>query len=112
MKRITVHFYQSENGKEPVLDFLKKLNKSDKKIIGIDIKTVEFGWPIGMPTCRPLGQGLYEVRSSISSNRIVRIIFTIEGSMMILLHGFIKKTKTTPKQELDIAKKRYEEIKR
>ena len=111
MKRITACFYQSENNKEPVKDFLRKLDRLDKKIIGVDIKTVEFGWPIGMPVCRPLGGGLYEVRSDLNSNRIARVIFCIEKSQMILLHGFIKKSQKTPVKELTIAKERYKRIK-
>jgi phage-related protein len=78
----------------------------DRKRIGADIKTVEFGWPIGMPTCRPLGGGLYEVRTNLSQNRIARVIFYIDlESRMVLLQGFIKKTRKTPDEDLDIARK-------
>ncbi len=111
MKKITVKFYRSETGKEPVKEWLLELSKDDKKVVGVDIKTVEFGWPIGMPVCKPLGSGLYEVRSSLQSNRIARVIFCIEGSEMILLHGFIKKTQKTPQEDLEMAKKRYRRIK-
>lgn len=110
MKKIAVCFYQSENNKEPVKEFLRSIDKQDRKIIGVNIKTVEFGWPIGMPVCKPLGKGLYEVRSSLSSNRIARVIFCIDKSKMILLHGFIKKSQKTPVKELDIAKERYKRI--
>lgn len=68
MKKITVKFYKSDAGKEPVKEWLLELNKEDKKIVGVDVKTVEFGWPIGMPVCKPLGNGLYEVRSNLQSN--------------------------------------------
>ena len=68
-KKIEVVFYQTPMGTEPVREWLKSLNKNDKIIIGEDIKTVEFGWPIGMPTCKGLGKGLYEVRSNISDNK-------------------------------------------
>jgi phage-related protein len=92
-------FYQNSLGNEPVRD----LDKDDRLIIGGDIKTVEFGWPIGMPTCKPLGKGLYEVRSNLSSNRIARVIFCIHEGQMVLLQAFIKKTQKTPKRDLDLA---------
>jgi phage-related protein len=102
-KKLPACFYQSSLGKEPVRDWVKDLDKNDRLAIGADIKTVEFGWPIGMPTCRPLGKGLYEVRSSLPSDRIARIIFCVYGGRMVLLHAFIKKTQKTPKQDLDLA---------
>jgi len=76
-KKISAEFYRSVSGKEPVRDWLLKLNRDDRKIIGKDIQKVEFGWPIGMPYSRPLGKGIYEVRSNLSDNRIARIIFCI-----------------------------------
>jgi phage-related protein len=73
------------------------------KAIGTDVMTVEFGWPIGMPVCRPLGKGLYEVRTALSGNRICRVLFYIKKSRMVLLHGFIKKTQKTPDEDLELA---------
>jgi phage-related protein len=102
-KIIPVCFYQTDAGNEPVRNWLKDLDKDDRVVIGSDIKTVEFGWPVGMPTCRPLGKGLYEVRSNLPNNRIARVIFCIHGGQMVLLHGFIKKTQKTPKQDLELA---------
>ncbi len=87
------------------------LSKEDRKSIGEDIKTVEYGFPIGMPVCRRLGSKLYEVRSNISDKRIARIIFAVEASCMVLLHGFIKKAQKTPKSDIDLAIKRQKEIK-
>lgn len=87
-------------------DWLKNLDAVDRRTIGMDLKLVEYGWPVGMPLCRSLGQGLWEVRSSISSKRIARIIFCVEGGEMIILHGFIKKTQKTPMQDLDLSLKR------
>jgi len=109
-KRIPALFYQSESGKQPVRDWLMKLEVADRKTIGIDIKTVEFGWPIGMPTCRTMGQGLYEVRSSLTNGRIARVLFCIHNGQMVLLHGFIKKSQKTPKQELDLALDRKSKV--
>ena len=109
-KRIPALFYQSESGKQPVRDWLMKLALADRKTIGADIKTVEFGWPIGMPTCRAMGKGLYEVRSSLSSGRIARVLFCIYDEQMVLLHGFIKKSPKTPKQDLDLALDRKKKV--
>lgn len=87
------------------------LAKEERKLIGDDIKTVEYGWPIGMPVCRGLGGGLYEVRTELK-NKIARVIFCISSSQMILLHGFIKKTQKTPTNELEIAQRRFREGRR
>ena len=87
-------------------EWLKKLETEDRKIIGEDIKDVEFAWPIGMPLVRSLGDGLWEVRSNLTSGKIARVIFTEEQGSMVLLHGFIKKTQKTPQQDLDLALRR------
>ncbi len=102
-KRIPAKFYRNDAGNQPVRDWLMKLDIADRKVIGADIKTVEYGWPIGMPTCRSMGRGLYEVRSALPSSKIARVLFCIYGEDMVLLHGFIKKTQKTPKQDLDLA---------
>ena len=88
-------------------DWLKSfLSKEDRKRVGEDIKTVEFGWPIGMPVCRPLGDGVYEVRTNLSQNRIARTLFYIDTlGRMVLLHGFIKKTQKTPDEDFDLARR-------
>jgi len=104
-KRISVGFYKNETGSEPVRDWLQGLDREEKKLIGEDIKTVEYGYPIGMPTCRPLGNGLYEVRTNLN-RKIARVFFCVHEEKMMLLHGFIKKTQKTPQKELDIALKR------
>jgi phage-related protein len=110
-KKITAFFFVSAIGHEPVRDWLKDLTRADRATIGGDICTVELGWPIGMPVCRPLGKGLYEVRSTLD-NRIARVLFAIEGGDMILLHGFVKKSQKTPTADLDIARKRLNEYRR
>ena len=103
-KRVPAIFYRTEAGGEPVRDWLKELSSEDRKRIGEDIKTVEFGWPIGMPVCKPLGHGIYEVRSNLAQNRIARVLFYIDKKgRMVLLHGFIKKTPKTPDEDLDLA---------
>jgi len=106
-KQVPAIFFRTETGAEPVRDWLKGLPYAeDRKRIGEDIKTVEFGWPIGMPVCRFLGNGIYEVRTSLAHNRIARVLFYIDKrSRMVLLHGFIKKTQKTPQKDLDLAKR-------
>lgn len=108
-KRLAVRFYRTEGGAEPVRAWLQELSDDDRKLIGEDVKTLEFGWPIGMPTCRPLAGGLYEVRTNLKG-RIARVVFCIEGSAMVLLHGFIKKSQATPKADLDLARARQREL--
>ena len=110
MKRLPAAFYQLPSGREPVRDWLKALGDDDRKIIGEDIKDVEFSWPIGMPLVRPLGKGLWEVRSDITQGRIARVLFFIQDGRMVLLHGFIKKTQKTPDADLELATKRRKEI--
>jgi phage-related protein len=107
MKRISAVFFRTAAGGEPVREWLKGLEPvEDRKRIGIDIKTVEFGWPIGMPACRPLKDGLYEVRTNLVGGKIARVLFYIDRqSRMILLHGFIKKTQTTPDEDMNLARK-------
>ncbi|HVB55659.1 MAG TPA: type II toxin-antitoxin system RelE/ParE family toxin [Candidatus Acidoferrales bacterium] len=87
-------------------DWLRRLpSPEDRKRIGEDIKTVEFGWPVGMPVCKPLGNGIYEVRTSLAQNRIARVLFYIDKrARMVLLHGFIKKTRKTPDEDLELAR--------
>ena len=109
-KRLRAVFYKTPTGHEPVRDWLKGLAKDDRKLIGEDILTVEIGWPIGMPTCRPLGNGIFEVRTNISSTRIARVLFYVESGTMFLLHCFIKKTQKTPIRDLDLATKRMSEV--
>jgi phage-related protein len=101
-KRVPAVFFRSRAGVEPVRDWLKSLSKEDRFRIGSDIKRVEYGWPIGMPTCRSLGHGLYEVRTHLN-RRVARVIFCIKNGHMVLLHGFVKKTQKTPKADLDLA---------
>lgn len=99
---LMVNFYRTEAGNEPVRDWLKELPRDDKRIIGEDIKTAQLGWPLGMPLIRKMEKNLWEVRSSLSDG-IARVFFTVDGSQMILLHGFIKKSNKTPQNELNTA---------
>jgi phage-related protein len=105
-KRVPAFFFRTGSGGEPVRDWLKSLSPDDKKRIGQDIKTVEFGWPIGMPVCRPLGGGIFEVRTRLVQNRIARVLFYVDRqARMVLLHAFTKKTRATSQADLALARK-------
>lgn len=111
-KKLPAVFYRSTAGGEPVRDWLKALPQDDRRIVGFDIATAEFGWPVGMPLCRPLGGGLWEVRSSLTQGRIARVIFCVSEDSMVLLHGFVKKTRKTPRPDLELARRRQKEVER
>src|SRR5580698_3525970 len=100
LKRLPARFYRSDSGREPVREWLKRLDAEDRRIISEDNKDVEFAWPIGMPLVRSLGRDLWEVRSSLPHGRIARVISCVEPDCLVLLHGFMKKT---PKQDIDLA---------
>lgn len=110
MKRLNVKFYRSATGNEPVREWLKGLRKEDKLIIGEDIKTIEYGWPLGMPLVRKLDKDLWEVRSDLNNKEISRVLFTVINAIMVLLHGFIKKSQKTPPNDLKIAKDRRDRV--
>jgi phage-related protein len=112
LTEIPVVFYRSATGIEPVLDWLRGLPAEDRRTIGTDLATVQFGWPIGMPLCRPLGGGLWEVRSALPSRRIARLLFFVEAGRIGVVHGFIKKTQQTPAADLELARRRMKEMKR
>jgi phage-related protein len=100
---LKVRFYQTSSGREPVREWLNHLTEVDRKHIGNDIKTVQFGWPLGMPLVRKLEPGLWEVRLPITDG-IARVLFTVVGAIMVLLHGFVKKTQKTPASDLTLAR--------
>ena len=104
LKKLNICFYRTNNGSEPVRNWLRKLEREEKKVIGEDIKTIQFGWPLGMPLVRGLGDGLWEVRSNLHNGKIARVIFFIESATLILVHGFIKKTQKIPLKDLALAK--------
>lgn len=109
-EQLTVVFYKTSQGNEPVRDWLKELTKEDKKVIGEDIKTVQYGWPLGMPLVRSLGQGLWEIRSKLKSRKIARLIFFMYEKSIVLLHGFVKKSQKTQNDDIKLALMRKREI--
>lgn len=108
---LDVRFFLTEAGTEPVRDWLRMLSATDRKRIGEDIKTVQFGWPLGMPLVDHLDGDIWEVRSRLDT-KIARTLFATEGGTMILLHAFIKKQQKTPKPDLDLAKERLKQLRR
>jgi phage-related protein len=111
-RKIPLSFYGSPSGAQPVLEWLKSLPAEDRKEIGRDLMRAQWRWPVGMPLCRPMGDGLWEVRSSLPRRRIARVLLCTEGEELVALHGFIKKSQQTPHAELKLAKKRMKEMRR
>jgi phage-related protein len=109
-KKLPAFFYETAMGNLPVREWILGLSPDDRKLVGRDIQKVEFGWPLGMPYCRSLGNGLWEVRSDLTGGKIGRVIFCVEKERMVLLHGFVKKTQKTPEQDLKLALKRMKEV--
>ena len=104
-------FYRSASGKEPVRDWLKDPDPADRLAVGHDLMRAQWRWPVGMPLCRAIGQGLWEVRTELPSNRIAWVFLCLDGGVLVALHAFIKKTQKTPDDELAMARKRHKELK-
>jgi phage-related protein len=109
-RRLPVFFYRTEAGHEPVREWLQELDPQDRKAIGTDLLRVQEQWPIGMPVCRSLGKGLWEVRTNISSNRTARVLFFVDEDRIGVVHGFVKKTQKTPAADLELARRRMKEM--
>jgi phage-related protein len=109
-QKIPVVFYRTPAGTEVVRTWLRGLEESDRNIIGQDLMRVQYRWPVGMPLCRALGNGLWEVRSDLASNRIGRVLFSIQQGKVLVLHGFIKKSQKTPNEDLTLALRRKREF--
>jgi phage-related protein len=112
LPKTPVVFYRTSGGAEPVREWLRSLNKEDRNAIGQDLMRLQFRWPVGMPLCRPLGQGLWEVRTSLSSNRIARVLLFADDDRIGAVHGFIKKTRKTPDDVIALGRKRMKEMKK
>jgi phage-related protein len=112
LKPVPVIFWSTENGNEPAREWLKELPKDDRKKIGEDLRTLQLGWPMGMPLCKSLKGGLWELRSTLASHRIARIILTFFAGALVLLHGFIKKERRIRKADLDLAHDRLKALRK
>jgi len=109
-KKTPLQFYKNSGGNEPVRDWLLALDAPDRHAIGQDLMRAQWRWPVGMPLCRPMGQGLWEIRTVLPSNRIARVLICLYEGHLVALHGFIKKTQKTPGDELTLARKRQKEL--
>jgi len=105
-------FYRTPSGAEPVLDWLKDLPTEERREIGRDLMRAQWRWPVGMPLCRAMGGGIWEIRSNLHSGRTARVLFYAGDNELVALHGFIKKTQATPHSELKLAMKRMKEVRR
>ena len=108
--KIPLVFFASDAGNEPVRKWLRALPEPDRRVVGQDLMRVQWRWPVGMPLCRNLGGGLWEVRCSLAGNRIARVIFCLYEGQLLALHAFIKKTQKMPKDDLELATKRMKEL--
>ena len=107
--QLEVRFFRTEAGNEPVRDWLREMAAADRRAIGEDLKTVQLGWPLGMPLVRKMESGLWEARVTLHK-RIARLLFTLDGHVMVLLHGFIKKSRTTPADDIALARQRARQL--
>jgi phage-related protein len=109
-QKIPLIFYRTAAGSEPVKDWLKGSVEAERQAIGRDLLRAQWRWPVGMPLCRPMGNGLWEVRTDLPTKRTARVLLCLHQEHLVALHGFIKKTRTTPDEDLAIARKRQKEL--
>jgi phage-related protein len=108
--KIPLVFYRTASGAEPVREWLKSLERHDRRTVGFDLMRAQWRWPVGMPLCRPLGKGLWEVRTNLPSKRIARVLISSHEGQLVALHGFIKKTQRIPDDDLALARARQKEV--
>jgi phage-related protein len=109
-QKVPLIFFSTEAGNEPVLEWLRSLPEVERQAIGQDLLRAQWRWPAGMPLCRPMGNGLWEIRTDLSTKRTARILICPHRGHLVALHGFIKKTQTTPEDDLALARKRKKEL--
>ena len=110
LKQIALIFWRSATGREPVREWLRELPRADKRAIGRDIAKVQFGWPVGLPVCRPMSGGLWEIRSALPSKRQARVFFGFHDGVLVAVHAIIKKVHKTPAEDLALARQRLREV--
>lgn len=108
--KIDLVFYRTEAGNEPVRDWLLGLDPANRREVGLDLQRVQYRWPVGMPLVRPLGDSLFEVRTNLPDKTISRVLFCFHAGELFALHGFIKKSQTTPASDLKLARRRQKEV--
>jgi phage-related protein len=109
-RKVQLVFFRNEAGNEPVRDWLKGLDEVERRAIGTDLLRAQWRWPVGMPLCRPMGKGLWEVRTDLPGKRTARVLICLYQGRLVALHGFIKKTRATPEDDLALARKRQREL--
>ena len=109
-RKIQLVFFRNNVGSEPVRDWLKELDEAERRAIGTDLLRAQWRWPVGMPLCRPMGKGLWEVRTDLPGKRTARVLICFYQSRLVALHGFIKKTRATREDDLALARKRQKEL--
>ncbi len=110
LTKVPLIFFRTAAGIEPVREWLKDLPVAERRAIGKDLLRAQWRWPIGMPLCRPLGEGLWEIRTDLPTRRTVRVLLTLYRDRLVALHGFIKKSRATPDEDLALARKRKKEL--
>jgi phage-related protein len=109
-QKIPLIFYRTAAGSEPVREWLKGLPEAERQAIGKDLLRAQWRWPVGMPLCRAMGNGLWEIRTDLPTKRTARVLLCLYSEDLVALHGFIKKTRTTPDEDLTLARKRKKEL--
>ena len=109
-RKIPLIFFRSDSGNEPVREWLKALGELERREIGRDLLRAQWRWPASMPLCRPLGDGLWEVRTNLPTKRTARVLICVYREHLVALHGFVKKTRRTPGEDLALARKRQKEL--
>ena len=111
-RKVPLVFFRSGKGAEPVREWLKELPEAERHAIGKDLLRAQWRWPVGMPLCRPMGGGLWEIRTDLPANRASRVILCFYDEHLVALHGFLKKTRATPDEDLALARRRQKELRR
>jgi phage-related protein len=111
-QKIALVFYRAASGREPVREWLKGLEEAERQAIGKDLLRAQWRWPLGMPLCRPMGSGLWEIRTDLRTKRTARVLLCLYREHLVALHGFIKKTRSTPDEDLTTARRRQKELER
>src|SRR6266704_1584721 len=109
-RKIDLVFFRSDYGSEPVREWLKDLDETERRAIGTDLLRAQWRWPVSMPLCRPMGKGLWEVRTDLPGKRTSRVLICLYQDHLVALHGFIKKTRATREDDLTLARKRQKEL--
>jgi phage-related protein len=109
-RRIPLIFFRTLAGSEPVREWLKELPEAERQAVGKDLMRAQWRWPVGMPLCRALGSGLWEIRVDLPTKRTARVLICLYREHLVALHGFIKKTRATPDEDLTLARKRKKEL--